>query len=432
MDYTDNKIAIVGYGVEGRAAADYLSKHGAQISILDGNESTSTDERHKLITGKDYLENLADYDLVVRSPSIRPELLKTAKKVTSSTQIFFDNCIGSIIGITGTKGKGTTSSLSAKLLESQGVKVLLGGNIGVPMLSFLDDVEPSDAVILELSSFQLCDLEARSEIAVCLMIEPDHMNWHKDMAEYIRDKANITKNQRQSDVLIYHPTNRNTAEVVENSQATKIPAINQNVQIQDDELILRGIKLMPVKQVGLIGDHNLENITSALNVLDQYCSKHDLEIDFELAAEVLRKFIGLPNRLEFIRELNGVRYINDSYSSTPSAAIAGIKAVDQPVIAIIGGVDKGVELDALAESLIDIKQAVLIGQTAIILKTRLESRGASNFVVVDGDMKQIINSCQSLAEPGDTVLMSPGSSSFDMFLNFTDRGNQFRDVVNNL
>ena len=432
MDYTDNKIAIVGYGVEGRAAADYLSKHGAQISILDGNESTLTDKRYRFIAGRDYLENLADYDLVVRSPSIRPELLKTAKRVTSSTQIFFDNCLGNIIGVTGTKGKGTTSSLSAKLLESQGVKVWLGGNIGVPMLSFLDNVQPGDVAILELSSFQLCDLEARPEIAVCLMIEPDHMNWHKDMAEYVTAKANITKNQRQSDVLIYHPTNQNTAKVVKNSQAIKIPAINQNVQIQNDDLVFRSVKLMPVNEVGLIGVHNLENITSALNVLNKYCSKHDLEIDLEAVVEVLREFIGLPNRLEFVRKFNGVRYINDSYSSTPSAAIAGIKAVGEPVIAIIGGVDKGVDLDKLAESLTEIKHVVLIGQTAEILRTKLLALGSTDFVVVDGEMEQIINTCQNLSEPGDTILMSPGSSSFDMFLNFTDRGNQFRVVVNNL
>lgn len=428
----NKKIAIVGFGVEGQSSAEYFSRCGAKITVLDSNENCEVESGYRTELGDGYLKNIEKYDLIVRSPSIRPDLLKDAKQITTATQIFFDSCKGNIIGVTGTKGKGTTSSLIATLLEPQGVKTWLGGNIGVPMLSFLDEVKPDDAVVLELSSFQLIDLKARAEIAVCLMIQPDHMNWHQDMAEYIAAKSNVTNNQLATDVIIHHPSNQNTAKSIENSLATKIPALNPQVQIINEEVVFNGYGLLKTDETGLIGRHNLENISSALNVLNQYAQKHSIDIDYESVSQVLKGFKGLPNRLEFVRELDGVSYINDSYSSTPSAAIAGIKAVKQPVVAIIGGVDKGVELDYLAKDLSSIKHTVLIGETASIIEAKLKSLGASNFTVVSGDMRHIVKTCQNLSETGDSVLLSPGSSSFDMFLNFTDRGNQFRDVVSNL
>ena len=432
MEYMNKKIAIVGFGVEGQSSAEYFSRCGAKITVLDSNENCEVESGYRTELGEEYLKNIEKYDLVVRSPSIRPDLIKSAKQITTATQIFFDNCKGNIIGITGTKGKGTTSSLIAALLESQGVKTWLGGNIGVPMLSFLDEVKPGDAVVLELSSFQLIDLNARAEIAVCLMIEPDHMNWHQDMAEYIAAKAGITTNQLATDVTIYDPSNQNTAKAIENSLATMIPALNPEVQITNEKVVFNGHELLKTEETGLIGRHNLENISSALNVLNQYAQKHSIDIDYQAVSRVIREFKGLPNRLEFVRELDGVSYINDSYSSTPSAAIAGIEAVAKPIIAIIGGVDKGVELDYLAKDLSSIKHTVLIGETASIIEVKLKSLGASNFTVIGGDMRHIVKTCQNLSEPGDSVLLSPGSSSFDMFRNFTDRGNQFREVVSNL
>ena len=171
------------------------------------------------------------------------------------------------------------------------------------------------------------------------------------MAEYIAAKSNITNNQLATDVTIYHPSNQNTAKAIENSLATKIPALNPEVQIINEKVVFNGHELLKTEETGLIGRHNLENISSALTVLNQYAQKHSVDIDYEAVSRVIREFKGLPNRLEFVRELDGVSYINDSYSSTPSAAIAGIEAVAKPIIAIIGGVDKGVELDYLAKDL---------------------------------------------------------------------------------
>ena len=430
MDFSGKNVAVVGFGIEGRVTAEWLSAHGAEVTVLDSNESLAGTESYKTKLGKNYLEGIDQFDLVVRAPTVRPELLASAHSVTTATQLFFDKCSSQIIGVTGTKGKGTTSTLIAKLLEAQGVRTWLGGNIGTPMLSFLDDINDNDAVVLELSSFQLMDLDTSPAVAVCLMIVPDHLNWHTDMDEYIAAKANITKYQSSTDDFVHHPTNPNTLQIAQLCPARKTAYMQApGAYIEDDFLYFRGERLISSGNVGLTGAHNLENICAALTCFDIFTTKNSIEIDVEKASETIRDFKGLPNRLEFVRTVNDVSYYNDSYSVNPSATSAAVAAFDSPVIAIVGGVDKGVRLTELTSNLTACKHVVLIGEIANKLESMFDDLEYSQYSHARGSIQDIVAEANSRTSAGDVVLLSPGTSSFDMFENYTDRGQKFRDAV---
>ncbi len=435
MDFTNKKIAVVGFGVEGQATAAFLKNHGALVTICDEKAQLAETDDYESQFGLNYLDKLNDFDHIFRSPSIRPELLSRYSNITTSTQYFLANCPAVTIGVTGTKGKGTTSTLIVKLLETIGQKAWLGGNIGTPKLSFLDDVDQSDVVVLELSSFQLIDCNVSPDIAVCLMIEPDHLNWHPNMDEYIAAKANITTHQKPEDVFIYHPTNPNVQTIVAKSPADKRPYMQApSAHVEEAQIYFQGKALMPVSQVGMIGSHNIENICAALTALEAYSASKNIDLDQYKQAiiDCISSFKGLEHRLEFVREINDVKYYNDSFSTMPAAAIAGMKSFSSPVIAIIGGVDKNVTLDGLAAALTDCKQAILIGEIAPKLEVLLTQRSFNRYQIVDGTMSDIVEAARVKAVSDDIVLLSPGSSSFDMFKSYKDRGEQFKQVVNSL
>jgi len=435
MDLKSKNVAVVGYGLEGKSAAAYALAKGASVTVCDANEKLNTNGLPAQL-GELYLDQLSKFDVVFRSPSINPNLLTQAKYITSNTNWFLDNTSALTVGVTGSKGKGTTSTLIHLLAENLGLRSWLAGNVGKAVLDIMDDVKKDDVVVLELSSFQLIDAYVSPEIAVCLMIEPDHMNWHLNMNEYIDAKANITLHQNPDNLFIHHPSNVNVQKIVSKSPAQKI-AFGQPpaAHIENDQLVFKGHVLMAIKEVGMIGKHNLENICAALTALESLADIKGIDLKAKLddITTVIRNFKGLEHRLEFVKTINGVNYYNDTFAVMPDAAIAGLASFDQPIVAIIGGVDKKVELSHLAQALARrAKQVILIGEIADKMSELLDNEDFEAYKIIRGSMSEIVDYAAGVADAGDVVLLSPGSSSFDMFKDYKHRGKLFKEAVNEL
>ncbi len=436
------KIAIIGFNAEGLASYKYFTNQGHEITICDQSESVTTPTDAKAQLGSGYLDNLDIFDLIVRTPGLPPQKIleknpSAGSKITSGTNEFFKVCpTKNIIGVTGTKGKGTTSTLIAKILEADGKKVYLGGNIGVPALSFVNDIRPDDWVVLELSSFQLIDLRHSPHISVCLMIESEHLNWHTDMQDYTGAKQNIFAHQTLEDIAIYLAENDNSKALASVSRGQKIPyfappgahVANGAIQI-GDQIVCQTTELK------LLGQHNWQNVCAASTAAWQ------ITHNMEALRSVLTSFTGLPYRLEFVREVNGVKYYNDSFGTTPETAIVAIQAFDAPKIMIVGGSEKGADYQDLVTTIINsnVKHVVCIGITgqkiADILEARKNERCVTYTIWSSYDsitMAEIVETAKNEAEPGDIVLLSCASASFDMFKDYKDRGKQFNQAVQSL
>lgn len=429
-------VAVAGYGMEGKVNTLYWLSKGAQVTVLDEKDITDLPKGVTAITGAHAFDNLETYDVVVRTASLRPDKLRSARKVWSGTNEFFAECPAPIIGVTGTKGKGTTSSLIASILRVAGKTVHLVGNIGVAALEVLPHIKADDVVVFEMSSFQLWDLEKSPHIAVVLMIEPDHMDVHAHMDEYVSAKANITINQAVDDVAVYHPTNDYSRTIAEKSDGRKVRygALDDGgVYVESNKLCVHGQQICGLENVQIPGAHNIENVCAAVTAVLSY----DETIRFDLIAKGLREFTGLPHRLKFIRGVDGVQYFDDNYSSASGAAIAAMKAFTEPEVLIMGGYDKGIEFSELAKVVsarTNIKHIILIGQTRHKIAAALDAVGKSDVYELNDEttLQPIIQRARDVADPGDVVIMSPGCASFDMFKNFSDRGDQFIQLVEGL
>lgn len=432
------KIAIAGYGIEGEANYRYWARQtGHDITIVDEAlvPKNPLPDGVKTLLGPGVYGQLDGYDLVVRTAGLAPRKINTNGKIWSSTNEFFAHCPADIIGVTGTKGKGTTSSLIAKILEAAGKKVWLVGNIGVSALAVLDQIQSEDIVVFELSSFQLWDIEKSPHIAVITIIEADHLDIHEDMEEYVAAKARIRQFQTDDDVCIYHPTNGLSKAIASSYNRGKTIRYGVSdgggVYVEDGAFRADEGALAPVEALQLVGLHNQENACAAITACLEY------NVTPGLIEVGLRTFKGLPHRIEFVREYEGVAYYNDSYASAPMATAAAIESFSRPTIVIIGGTDKGSDFTALFERMkrrTNVKQIVFIGTTRTMLVEKLEPAGLKvPFTVVDGTgMPEVVEAARSVACPGDVILLSPGCASFDMFKDFSDRGNQFREYVQSL
>lgn len=427
------KVAIAGYGVEGKASYEYFVSKGNDVTILDERtEVPDLPEGVKTVLGSEAFASLGEYDTVIRTPSLPPKKLAGAKRIWSATNEFFAECQAPIIGVTGTKGKGTTSSLTAAILQKSGKTVHLVGNIGVPALAMLASIKPEDIVVYEMSSFQLWDLEKSPHIAVVLMVEPDHLNVHADFEDYAMAKGNIAAHQQATDVLIYHPTNPTSARIAGLSPAsTKLRyQTAEAAHIENSHVMINGIDICPVDEVGLLGEYNLQNVCAALSASWQITQ------DVGAAAQAIRDFKGLEHRLEFVAEKAGVRYFNDSYSSAPTATMGAISAFESPVVLIVGGYDRGIDFAPLATAIVKnghVRRVLAIGQTKMRIVEALKKAGYESAEEVNVQtMDDIVSLAAHVASAGDTVLLSPGCASFDMFLNFTERGKAFKKAVGGL
>lgn len=425
-------VAIAGYGVEGKSSYAYFLSRGYSVTILDQHsEISDLPVNAKVVLGKDAFANLDTYDMVVRTPSLAPGEVKKAKKVWSATNEFFAHCPAPIIGVTGTKGKGTTCSLIASILQRAGKTVHLVGNIGKPALDILPDITQDDIVVYEMSSFQLWDLEKSPHIAVVLMIEPDHLDVHASFDEYIVAKQNIVRFQTPNDIAIVNRQNKYSLEVASISTAVKIPVpTNETSHVDDGHFWYGDKKICAVSSLKLPGSHNQDNACAAIAAVWPYVQ------DSESIEQGLGDFNGLPHRLKFVREVGGVKYYDDSIATTVGSAIAAINAFSVPKIIILGGASKGVvdfEEVAKAASLAAVKSAILIGEQADAMQEMFEKHEvAYRNLGKNTTMKDIVQVASSIADTGDVVILSPACASYDMFKNYADRGDQFVRAVNEL
>ena len=426
------KVAIAGYGVEGESNYRYWTELGHDVTIVDEAEKPARPipKDATTILGPRKFRELQDFDLVVRTAGLPPHFIVTEGQVWSSTNEFFKQCPAPIIGVTGTKGKGTTSSLIASILRAAGHTVHLVGNIGQPPLDVLADITPDDIVVFELSSFQLWDLERSPHVAVVLMIEPDHLNVHADFKDYIRAKSNIRRYQTADDVCFYHPTNPNSAKIATSSVLGDHIRYgvheSSGVYIEDGMFCVDGETICATSELRLPGAHNLENACAAISTARVFT------LDNHAIAKGLRAFEGLPHRLKFVREVSGVKYYDDSIATTPGSAIAAIRSFDAPTTIILGGSQKGSIYGTIVQECKshDV-QVVAIGETGAGIADLCREMGVE-VVEPGGGMTQIVDACHRVAKPGSVVILSPASASFDMFKSYADRGDQFMAAVTQL
>lgn len=417
------KVAVIGYGKEGEAAYKYWSARGDDVTLHDQDPEKNFPDGAKVVTGPDYLKNLAKYDLLVRSPGVKPWLIKAKAPVTSVTKEFLERCPARVIGVTGTKGKGTTSTLIARILGEAGWRTWLGGNIGKPPLDFLGKVRASHWVVLEMSSFQLMDLDVSPHIGVCLVVAPEHLDWHRSMREYLAAKGNIFWHQHPEDMAVYNAHSEFSEDIAGLSPGRKVPYLKDpGAVVRDGKIVIGGTEICGVGEVGLLGPHNLENVCAAVTATWEIVGRHP-----EPVQRAVKAFSGLPHRLEAVREHAGVRYVDDSFSSNPVATLAAIASFAEPKILVLGGLDRGVPFDELARAVAaaNVRHAILIGESAGRLGTALTRARFARYERGLKDMPAVVRAAAGMAEQGDVVVLSPGCPSFDMFRNFEDRGDQF-------
>lgn len=435
------KVAIYWYGAEGQSSYRYYSQKGDDVTIVTPKVSPSfpLPEGAKSIVGEIAADQLNGFDIVVRSAGTRPDSLKTDGKIWSSTNEFFAQCPVPIIGVTGTKGKGTTSSLIASILRAAGKTVHLVGNIGTPPLDVLPNISPDDIVVFELSSFQLWDLEKSPHVAVVLMIEPDHLDVHSSMEEYVDAKGAIRRYQTLDDICFYHPTNtyahhiamtgdwpEDDEERVQWQEQAFRYATKQAVYIEDGKFMVHGVPICSTDAVQLPGDFNLENACAAISAARVFT------VDSSAIEQGLRDFNGLPHRLNYVDEIDGVAYYDDSIATTPGSARAAMHAFDTPKVLIFGGSDKGADYEQLVkEAGATNTQVVAIGQTGEKI-AQYCSDHAVPCQRVTGGMIEVVQAAQSMAKPGGVVILSPASASFDQYNSYSDRGDQFVAAVKGL
>lgn len=431
------KVAIAWYGAEGQESYKYFSELGHDVTIVTPKvaEQFPIPEGAKSIVGDDAFQYLNGFDLVVRSSGVRPDVLKTDGKIWSATNEFFAQCPAPIIGVTGTKGKGTTSSLIASILKAAGYTVHLVGNIGIPALQVLPTITSKDIVVFEMSSFQLWDIEKSPHIAVVLMIEADHQDVHVSIDEYVAAKSNIRRFQEADDRCFYHPFNiysRQIAETSKTSQPIRYGvAEDGGCYVKENTFFVQDQQICGVDTLQLVGQHNIENACAAISAAWVYTQ------DIGAITQGLHMFDGLPHRTKYIRTVNGVTFYDDNYSSSPGATIAAIRSFTEPEIHIMGGYDKQVDFTELATAIAErenVKKVILIGQTRHKIAQALNAAGRPDVCEISDEitLRPIIEQAYRYAEPGDVIVMSPGCASFDMFKNFGDRGDQFVEIVENL
>ena len=448
------KVAIIGLGVSNIPLLDYLYEKKANVTVFDDRniEKISKDIVDKITNynfkfsfGKNSLEKLRGFDIIFCSPSClptKPELEQEASRgaiVTSEVELLMKMCPSKIIGITGSDGKTTTTSLIYAILKEAGFKVFLGGNIGTPLFTRLSEMTPEDYVVLELSSFQLMGMEVSPDIAVITNITPNHLNIHKDYEEYIEAKKNIFKYQNEKGIVVLNFDNeitRNCAKEVKG----KVVFFSSKEKLDNgfivDENIIKKCEdkvrthIIDTKDVILRGNHNYENIATALAATDTL-------VDETVAVKAIKKFKPVEHRIEFVRELDNVKWYNDSASSSPSRTLSGLNAFDEDIVLIAGGYDKNLDYTPLAKTLVKkVKTLILIGQTAgkifEAVKKELEKENKKLDIYMCDSLEKTIEIAKKSAKSGQVVLFSPASASFDMFKDFADRGNKFKDLVNKL
>lgn len=435
------KVAILGYRVEGQVSAEYWHGLGHKITVCDADTSLKIPKKYESRLGAEYLKDLQEYDLIVRTAGLNPKKIMAAnpehpeikEQITTSLNEFMAKCpTSNTIGVTGTKGKGTTSTLIAKMLEASGQTVHLGGNIGVAPLKLLPKIKKSDWVVLELSSFQLSDISQAPHIAVCLMVAAEHLDWHDDLEDYTLAKANLFRRQKSVDTAVYFAENELSRQIAANSPGKKVPYFKSpGAFVNRDGMVVLGYNHQEVihrSKVKLLGEHNLQNVCAALTTVQEALGSIDKAI------AVLHSFKGLEHRLELVRTFEGVKYYDDSFGTTPETAIVAMQAFTEPKVMILGGSDKGASFEELTDEVVtgNVRHVVAIGKTGPAIAALLRQKGYDTLTEGKDTMSAVVRAAKSAAKKGDVVLLSTGCASFGLFKDYKDRGNQFKLTVKSL
>ena len=449
----NQKVAVIGLGVSNIPLIDYLAQKQADVSVFDDREEINLDKLiiekikqygFKYYLGKSNLENLKGFDLIFRSPSCmptKPELVAEKERgaiVTTEIEQLMKMVPCTIIGITGSDGKTTTTSLTYEILVEAGYNVYLGGNIGIPLFTKLNEINPDDLIVLELSSFQLMEMDISPEIAAITNVTPNHLNIHKDYEEYIDAKKNIFRYQNENGILVLNADNdiTNSCKIDANGKVKLFSSTQklENGFIVEDGIIKKcedGIRrhILNTADIKLKGIHNFQNICTALQLTESL-------VDIDNAVETIKQFSGVHHRLELVRTIDGVEWYNDSASTSPTRGISALNSFkNKEIILIAGGADKNLDYTPIAKPIVEkVESLILIGQTAPkiydAVKNELEIQNKQLDIHMCESFEQCLELAKRIAKSGQIVLFSPASTSFDMFKDMYDRGNQFKDAVN--
>ncbi len=443
-------VAVMGIGVSNQPLIRLLRDHGITVTARDrktrealGATAEALEAQGVLLRlGEGYLEELTE-DVIFRTPGMRPDLPQLSEAVargsvlTSEMEAFFEVCPCPMLAVTGSDGKTTTTTIIASLLRQAGRSVHLGGNIGHPLLAESGGMRPEDLAVLELSSFQLMTMTRSPHIAVITNLAPNHLDVHKDYAEYIAAKENIFTHQTKSDVAVFNADNADTLRLSGKAEGrvrlfSRLREVEDGAFLRDGHIVVRGNgeerTVMEVSDIRLPGVHNVENYLAAIAAVDGL-------VPDGVIREFARTFGGVEHRIELVRTLDGVRWYNDSIASSPSRTIAGLNAFSQKVILIAGGKDKGIPYDALGPVVNEhVKLLILCGATAGVIRRAVEQ--SENYAGLEirevQDYHEAVDLARSRAVEDDVVILSPASTSFDRFANFMERGRVFKEIVNAL
>ena len=449
------KVAVLGIGISNAPLIKYLGNLGVKITAFDRAEETALKPTIEALAGynveyrlgTDYLESLKGFDIIFKTPKVRfdiPELLREAEagvEITSEMEVFCKLCPARIFGVTGSDGKTTTTSLIYKILSHHGYKCWLGGNIGTPLLDRIDEIDESDMVVLELSSFQLHTMRNRIHTAVVTNMSPNHLDVHKSMQEYIEAKKNIFLYQNENDTLIINYDNSITRTFAGEAAGKVVlfsrqAELNDGVTLAGNKLVYRSgrkeVEIVKTDEILLPGVHNIENYLAAAAATIDYVSPQTVK-------SVAVSFTGVEHRIEHVRDLNGVSFYNDSIGTSPTRTIASINAFMDRVILIAGGYNKHIPYDVMGETLASrVKCLILLGQTANKIEKALQDEIARSGAGADipvyhcTTLEEAVKKAYEKSAMNDVVILSPASASFDTFANFEERGQAFKNIVNSL
>ena len=447
----NKKVAVLGIGVSNIPLVDYLHKHNCCVTIFDKNEEEKLDKvlinkirdyGMDVSLGNGYLEKLKGFDIIFRSPSVRPdipEIIKELEKgviLTSEIELVIEMCLGTVIGVTGSDGKTTTATLISEILKENGKKCYLGGNIGIPLFTKLEEIEENDYVVLELSSFQLMTMKVSPSIAVITNISPNHLDIHKSYEEYIEAKANIFRYQDNNGILVTNYDNQITREISKKakgkviyfSSKEKIPTgiiVDDRIIKKSEEGLRRHI--LNTKNMLLRGIHNYENACAAIGATQDI-------VDIEKQAKAISEFRGVEHRLEFVRKINGIRWYNDSIGTSPTRTIAGLNSFDEKIVLIAGGYDKHLDYEVISKPIVEkVNSLILLGATAEkiekAVKDELKTQKKTMNIYRVNNLDEAVKLANEVVKQEEIVLFSPASASFDSFKNFEERGKKFKQIV---
>ncbi|MCI8833591.1 MAG: UDP-N-acetylmuramoyl-L-alanine--D-glutamate ligase [Clostridia bacterium] len=448
------KVAIIGLGVSNIPLLDYMNEKEARVTVFDDRtidkipiEALEKIRKYETNSyfGEDSLKNLKGFDIIFRSPSCMPsreELQEEVKRgaiLTSEIEMVLQMSPSTIIGVTGSDGKTTTTTLIYEIIKAKGYKCFLGGNIGTPLFTRIGEMLPEDIVVLEMSSFQLMGMEISPQISVITNISPNHLNIHKDYEEYIEAKKNILKNQDNNGVIVLNYDNEITREF-ENEANGKVRFFSSKEKLSDgiilDDGIIKECKdkvrrhILDTKNIKLRGNHNYENACAAIAATSGL-------VDVDTQIDVISNFVGVEHRLELVKEIDGVKWYNDSIGTSPTRTMAGLHSFDEYIILIAGGYDKHLDYKPLAKPILErVKTLILMGQTAdkifYAVKEEAEIQNKQIEIYVCDSLEDTVKMAHKVAKKGEIVLFSPASASFDLFKNFAERGKKFKELVNRI